>query len=89
MAANNESFMNATLSVLKIAFASTLFIELITTLGIGLVALEVGFRMIVFETLAFAPAFLVLTLAPEFYNALKELGAAFHTGRGSLGAASC
>lgn len=88
LAANNESFMNATLSVLKIAFASTLFIELITTLGIGLVALEVGFRMIVFETLAFAPAFLVLTLAPEFYNALKELGAAFHTGRGSLGAAS-
>lgn len=88
LAHNNESFMNATLAVLKIAFASTLFIELITTLGIGLVALEIGFRMIVFETLAFAPAFLVLTLAPEFYNALKELGAAFHTGRGSLGAAS-
>ena len=88
LAQHNESFMNATLSVLKIAFASTLFIELITTLGIGLVALEIGFRMIVFETLTFAPAFLVLTLAPEFYNALKELGAAFHTGRGSLGAAS-
>lgn len=42
--------------------------------------------MIVFQTLAFAPAFFVLTMAPEFYNSLKELGAAFHTGRGSLGA---
>ena len=80
--------MNRTLSILKIAFASTLFIELIATLGIGLVALEIGFQMIVFKTLTFAPAFFILTLAPEYYNSLKELGAAFHTGRGSLGAAA-
>lgn len=84
---SNAGFMRTTLAVLKIAFASTLFIELITTLGIGLVALEIGFQMIVFQTLAFAPAFLVLTLAPEYYNSLKELGSAFHTGRGSLAAA--
>lgn len=85
---SNEGFMSRTLSVLKIAFASTLFIELIATLGIGLIALEIGFQMIVFKTLTFAPAFLVLTLAPDYYNSLKELGAAFHTGRGSLGAAA-
>ena len=88
LATSNKGFTERTLSVLKIAFTSTLFIELITTLGVGLVALEIGFRMIVFQSLAFAPAFFVLTLAPEYYNALKELGAAFHTGRGSLGAAS-
>lgn len=88
LALSNNGFMHTTLTVLKIAFASTLFIELITTLGIGLVALEIGFQMIVFKTLAFAPAFLVLTLAPEYYNSLKDLGAAFHTGRGSLGAAT-
>lgn len=88
LADSNEGFMSRTLSVLKIAFASTLFIELVTTLGIGLVALEIGFQMIVFKTLTFAPAFFVLTLAPEYYNSLKELGAAFHTGRGSLGAAA-
>lgn len=85
---SNEGFMNRTLSVLKIAFASTLFIELIATLGIGIVALEIGFQMIVFKTLTFAPAFFILTLAPEYYNSLKELGSAFHTGRGSLGAAA-
>ena len=78
--------MDTTLDVLKIAFASTLFIELITTLGVGLVALEIGFQMIVFETLGFAAAFFVLTLAPEFYSSLKELGTAFHAGKGSLGA---
>lgn len=88
LAESNEAFMIRTLGVLKIAFASTLFIELITTLGIGLVALEIGFQMIVFKTLTFAPAFFILTLAPEYYNSLKELGAAFHTGRGSLGAAA-
>ncbi|MER2036888.1 MAG: thiol reductant ABC exporter subunit CydD [Solibacillus sp.] len=88
LAESNEGFMSRTLSVLKIAFASTLFIELIATLGIGIVALEIGFQMIVFKTLTFAPAFFILTLAPEYYNSLKELGAAFHTGRGSLGAAA-
>ncbi|MER1986682.1 MAG: thiol reductant ABC exporter subunit CydD [Solibacillus sp.] len=88
LAESNDGFMTRTLSVLKIAFASTLFIELIATLGIGLVALEIGFQMIVFKTLTFAPAFFILTVAPEYYNSLKELGAAFHTGRGSLGAAS-
>ncbi|MEG0473272.1 MAG: thiol reductant ABC exporter subunit CydD [Solibacillus sp.] len=82
----NTRFMETTLDVLKIAFASTLFIELITTLGVGLVALEIGFQMIVFETLGFAAAFFVLTLAPEFYSSLKELGTAFHAGKGSLGA---
>lgn len=85
---SNKGFTERTMTVLKIAFASTLFIELIATLGIGLVALEIGFQMIVFQTLTFAPAFFVLTLAPEYYNSLKELGAAFHTGRGSLGAAT-
>lgn len=85
---NNQGFQQTTLSILKIAFASSFFIELIITLGIGLLALEIGFQMLVYETLAFAPAFFILAIAPEYYNSLKELGAAFHTGRGSLAAAS-
>ncbi len=83
---SNAKFLTKTMDILKIAFASTLFIELITTLGIGLVALEIGFQMIVFESLLFAPAFLVLILAPEYYNTLKQLGSAFHTAKGSEGA---
>ena len=83
---SNAQFLTKTMDVLTIAFASTLFIELITTLGIGLIALEIGFQMIVFESLTFAPAFLVLILAPEFYNTLKQLGSAFHTAKGSAGA---
>ena len=83
---SNAQFLTKTMDVLKIAFASTLFIELITTLGIGLVALEIGFQMIVFESLLFAPAFFVLIVAPEYYNTLKQLGSAFHTAKGSEGA---
>lgn len=86
LAYSNAQFLKRTMDVLKIAFASTLFIELITTLGIGLVALEIGFQMIVFESLLFAPAFFVLILAPEYYNTLKQMGSAFHTAKGSAGA---
>ncbi|MER2127360.1 thiol reductant ABC exporter subunit CydD [Solibacillus sp.] len=83
LAQHNHAFTERTMAVLKIAFASTLFVELITTLGIGLIALQIGFEMLVFETLPFVSAFFVLTLAPEFYNALKEMATAFHAQKGS------
>lgn len=80
-------FRDATMTILKIAFISTLMLEFISTLSIGLIALEVGLRLVVFKSIAFSTAFFVLVLAPEFYLSLKELGSAFHTGRGSMGAA--
>lgn len=79
-------FREATMDILKIAFTSTLMLEFISTLSIGLIALEIGLRLVVFDSISYVSAFFVLVLAPEYYTALKELGAAFHTGRGSLGA---
>lgn len=79
-------FREATMDVLKIAFQNSLALEFISMLSIGLVALEVALRMVVFEDLSFYTGFLMLILAPEFYTRLKELGAAFHTGKGSKGA---
>ncbi|WP_078382423.1 thiol reductant ABC exporter subunit CydD [Sutcliffiella halmapala] len=81
------SFRDATMDVLKIAFLSSLMLEFISMLAIGLIALEVGLQLVVFKNVTFFPAFFVLVLAPEFYLYLKELGSAFHTGRGSMGAA--
>jgi ATP-binding cassette subfamily C protein CydD len=81
------SFREATMEVLKIAFLSSLMLEFISMLAIGLIALEVGLQLVVFENVTFFTAFFVLVLAPEFYLYLKELGSAFHTGRGSMGAA--
>ncbi|GLO68347.1 MULTISPECIES: thiol reductant ABC exporter subunit CydD [Oceanobacillus] len=80
-------FREATMDVLKIAFQNSLALEFISMLSIGLVALEVAIRMVIFQDLSFYTGFLMLVLAPEFYTKLKELGSAFHTGRGSMGAA--
>ncbi|RBP04256.1 thiol reductant ABC exporter subunit CydD [Rossellomorea aquimaris] len=85
--ASSLDFREATMEVLKTAFLSSLMLEFISMLSIGLIALEAGLRLVVFESISFFTAFFVLVLAPEFYLSLKELGQAFHTGRGSMGAA--
>ncbi|QHA35724.1 thiol reductant ABC exporter subunit CydD [Rossellomorea marisflavi] len=79
------NFREATMEVLKTAFLSSLMLEFISMLSIGLIALEVGLRLIVFDSISFYTAFFVLILAPEFYLSMKQLGSAFHTGRGSSG----
>jgi ATP-binding cassette, subfamily C, bacterial CydD len=84
---SSHGFRDATMDVLKIAFISSLMLEFISMLGIGLIALEVGLRLVLFQSITFHAAFFVLVLAPEFYLSLKDLGSAFHTGRGSMGAA--
>ncbi|WP_020007018.1 ATP-binding cassette domain-containing protein [Salinicoccus albus] len=83
----NKNYVKETMGILKYAFQSTLMLEFITILGIGLIALEVGLEIIIFESISFYSAFFTLFLAPEFYNALKVLGIEFHNGklaRGSL-----
>jgi len=80
-------FRDATMEVLKTAFMNSLTLEFISMLSIGLIALEIAVRLIIFQDLAFFTGFLMLVLAPEFYTSLKDLGSAFHTGRSSMGAA--
>ncbi|MFC5603921.1 thiol reductant ABC exporter subunit CydD [Sporosarcina koreensis] len=80
-------FRDATMVVLKTAFVNSLVLEFISMLSMGLIALEIAIRMIVFQDLSFFTGFLMLILAPEFFAKLKELGSAFHSGRESMGAA--
>ncbi|GAE37110.1 thiol reductant ABC exporter subunit CydD [Halalkalibacter akibai] len=79
-------FRDTTMNILKIAFTSSLMLELISMLSIGLVALELGLRLVVFKEISFFTAFFILLLVPEFYQSLKDLGSAFHAGRSSTGA---
>ena len=81
-------FRNATMEILKVAFASSFMLELISMLAIGIVALEIALQLIIFDGISFFTAFFVLLLAPEFYSSFKELGTAFHNGRSSMGAVS-
>lgn len=85
---DSTGFRNATMGVLKIAFTNSLALEFIAMLSIGLIALEVAIRMIIFQNLSFFTGFFVLLLAPELFSQLKQLGSAFHSGRASMGAAS-
>ncbi|UXU83440.1 ABC transporter ATP-binding protein/permease [Mammaliicoccus sciuri] len=82
---SSTSFRDLTMEILKSAFLSGLMLEFISMLGIGIVALEVGLRLIVFHDVSFVVAIITLLLAPEFYNAIKDLGQAFHTGKQSEG----
>ncbi|MCD8843728.1 cysteine ABC transporter ATP-binding protein [Staphylococcus gallinarum] len=84
----NESttFRDLTMKILKSAFLSGLMLEFISMLGIGLVALEAGLGLILFHNIDFKTAAIAIILAPEFYNAIKDLGQSFHTGKQSEGA---
>lgn len=80
-------FRDLTMNILRSAFLSGLLLEFISLLGIGLVALEAGLGLVLFHNLTFETAAIAIILAPEFYNSIKDLGQAFHTGKQSEGAA--
>ncbi|WP_414049349.1 ABC transporter ATP-binding protein/permease [Macrococcus animalis] len=81
----SAQYKDNTMKILKTAFLSTLMLEFVSMLSIGIIALEIGLSLIVFESVSFYVSVVVLMLAPEFYNALKDLGLAFHTGKQSSG----
>ena len=78
-------FRTLTMRILKSAFLSGLMLEVITMLGIGLVALGAGLGFILFNNIDFKTAAIAIILAPEFYNAIKDLGQSFHSGKQSEG----
>ncbi|HEG9777010.1 TPA: ABC transporter ATP-binding protein/permease, partial [Staphylococcus aureus] len=83
---DSTQFRTLTMRILRSAFLSGLMLELISMLGIGLVALEATLNLVVFHNIDFKTAAIAIILAPEFYNAIKDLGQAFHTGKQSEGA---
>ncbi|MDU9373599.1 ABC transporter ATP-binding protein/permease [Staphylococcus aureus] len=83
---DSTQFRTLTMRILRSAFLSGLMLEFISMLGIGLVALEATLSLVVFHNIDFKTAAIAIILAPEFYNAIKDLGQAFHAGKQSEGA---
>ncbi|HDB5529665.1 TPA: ABC transporter ATP-binding protein/permease [Staphylococcus aureus] len=83
---DSTQFRTLTMRILRSAFLSGLMLDFISMLGIGLVALEATLSLVVFHNIDFKTAAIAIILAPEFYNAIKDLGQAFHTGKQSEGA---
>jgi ATP-binding cassette, subfamily C, bacterial CydD len=82
----SEAHREATVRSLRIAFLSALVLELIATLSVALVAVQIGVRLL-YGRLDLETALLVLILAPEAYLPLREVGARFHASMEGVAAA--
>ena len=75
------------LGTLRVAFLSSLVLELLATVSMALVAVAVGLRLMSGH-LDFETALLVLVLAPEAYLPLRRLGESYHAGAEGAAAAA-
>ncbi|GAB7098917.1 hypothetical protein JCM3263A_03910 [Thermobifida fusca] len=81
-----DEHRHATMGTLRIAFLSALVLELLSTIAVALVAVEIGLRLM-YGLLDYQTALLVLILAPEAYLPLREVGARFHASMEGVAAA--
>jgi len=79
-------YRRATMAVLRVAFLSSLALEFFATVGIALVAVLVGFRLLAGE-MGLEVGLFALLLAPEFYAPLRRLGADYHARMEAIAAA--
>lgn len=83
----SEAYRQATFQVQKWAFISSLALELVATISIGMVAVGLGLRL-VDGSLSFLIGFYILLLAPEYYQPMRTLGQFFHASINAQEAAS-
>lgn len=76
----------ATMRTLRVAFLSSLVLELAASLSLALVAVPVGLRLLS-GSLDLSAALLVLLLAPEAYLPLRNMGGRFHAAMEGVAAA--
>ena len=79
----SDEYRRTTMGTLRVAFLSGTVLELAATLGIALIAVTVGVRL-VDGSLGFEAGLTVLVLAPELYLPLRNLAAQFHASADGL-----
>ncbi|NBD31185.1 MAG: thiol reductant ABC exporter subunit CydD [Alphaproteobacteria bacterium] len=84
-AAKADALRRRTMAVLAVAFMSSTVLELFSALGVALVAVFVGFSLLDVVTfgswgapLSPAVGMFLLLLAPDFFQPLRDLAAAWH-----------
>jgi thiol reductant ABC exporter CydD subunit len=82
-----DRYRRATIATLRVAFLSSLILELLATFSVALVAVAVGLRLLGGH-LSFDHALFVLILAPEAYLPLRALGTNYHASTEGLDAAA-
>ncbi|MFD1810607.1 thiol reductant ABC exporter subunit CydD [Rhodococcus gannanensis] len=81
-----DEHRRTTMSSLRIAFLSSMVLELLATLSVALIAVSIGLRL-VFGEMALQAGVIALVLAPEVYLPLRTVGAQFHAAEDGMAAA--
>ncbi len=81
-----RAYRRTTMSTLRIAFLSGAVLEFITTLSVAIIAVEIGFRLVAGRMDLFT-GLLVLMVAPEVYQPLRQVGFQFHASANGVAAA--
>ncbi len=81
-----ESLQARTMSALRVAFLSSMVLEMLATLCVALVAVSIGMRL-VFGHMSLYAGLLGLILAPEVYLPLRAVGERFHAAQDGMAAA--
>ncbi|MFI6318489.1 thiol reductant ABC exporter subunit CydD [Nonomuraea sp. NPDC050556] len=81
-----DAHRSATMKALRVAFLSSLVLELCASLSLALVAVPIGLRLLG-GSLDLTTALLVLLLAPEAYLPLRMMGTRFHASMEGVAAA--
>ncbi|QIS17486.1 thiol reductant ABC exporter subunit CydD [Nocardia terpenica] len=80
------SLHRRTMAALRVAFLSSMVLEMLATLCVALVAVSIGMRL-VFGHMGLYPGLLGLILAPEVYLPLRAVGERFHAAQDGMAAA--
>ena len=81
-----QAYTRVTMQTLKVAFLSGAVLEFLATLSVALVAVGVGMRL-VSALIALLPGLVVIMLAPECFQPLRQVGAHFHASADGIAAA--
>jgi len=72
-----EDYRTTSMVTLRVAFLSSMVLELLASLSVALVAVAIGLRL-VYGDMTLQVGLAVLILAPEAYLPLRQLGTQFH-----------
>ncbi|MEV3965968.1 thiol reductant ABC exporter subunit CydD [Nocardia sp. NPDC050193] len=81
-----ETLHRRTMGALRIAFLSSMVLELLATLSVALVAVAIGMRLVHGDMSLYA-GIVALVLAPEVYLPLRTVGERFHAAQDGMAAA--
>lgn len=82
-----EDYRRTSMATLRVAFLSSMVLELLASLSVALVAVAIGLRL-VYGEMSLSIGLAVLILAPEAYLPLRQLGTQFHAAADGVAASA-